>query len=182
MRPRGVTTSPMSSPTQRRAPRGPAPTSSGDADVRRILLATEGRPLTNAVIAHAMNLAKQHGASVRVLAIARVHGVALGMPNPGLLPTKREWAEREQTVMRAIKRLRRKGIDADGQVVGTRKGAQRICEEADQAGCDIIVMGADAARNRLIGELYWSQEPQRVHRQARVPVHLIEQKDSGAAS
>lgn len=108
-----------------------------------------------------------------MIAIARVHGVAWGLQNPGLLPTKREWAEVEQTVQRAIKRLRRKQIEADGQVVGTRKGARRICEEAARRNCTAIVMGADPPRNRVLAEFSWSQEPQRVSRWARVPVHLV---------
>jgi nucleotide-binding universal stress UspA family protein len=140
---------------------------------RWILLATEGRPLSNPVIAHALRLAQERQATVHILAIARVHGVALGLPNPGLLPTKREWAEREQTVERAIRRLRRKGVAADGQIVATRKGAQRICQEAAKEGCEAIVMGADPPRNRVIAEVYWSQEPQRVSRKAQVPVHLL---------
>jgi nucleotide-binding universal stress UspA family protein len=138
-----------------------------------ILLATEGRSLSNPAIARAIELAAAANASVHVLAIARVHGVALGMPNPGLLPTKREWAETEQTVQRAIKRLRRKRIEADGQIVGTRKAARRICQEAEARDCAAIVMGADPTRNRILGEFYWSQEPQRVSRWARVPVYLV---------
>jgi len=120
-----------------------------------------------------MELVSPSKGHVRVMAIARVHGVSLGLPVPGLLPTRREWSEREETVDRALKRLRRKGIEADGQVVGTRKGAQRICQEAAMSGCEAIVMAADPARNRLLAELYWSQEPQRVARRARVPVFLV---------
>lgn len=155
------------------APERPSSGASRQTTGRFILLATEGRPLSNAVIAHAARLAQQRSATVRILAIARVHGVALGLPNPGLLPTRREWAEREQTVERAIGRLRRKGIAAEGQIVATRKGAQRICQEAREEGCEAIVMGADPPRNRVIAELYWSQEPQRVSRQAKVSVHLL---------
>lgn len=156
----------------------PASASAPSESVPCILLATEGRPLSKSVVAHALKLAQERGARVHVLAIARVHGVALGLPNPGLLPTKREWADREETVRRAIARLRRKGIDADGQVVGTRKAAQRICQEADTRECDAIVMGADPDRNRVLAEFYWSQEPQRVKRKARASVHLLVDADS----
>jgi nucleotide-binding universal stress UspA family protein len=110
---------------------------------------------------------------VRVLSIARVHGVAFGMQSPGLLPTKREWAEQRGIVERAVKRLERKGIDADGHVVGTRKSTKRILQEAEFAGCDAIVMTADPDRNRLAGDFVWSQEPQRVRRKAKLPVFLV---------
>ena len=52
------------------------------------------------------------------------------MPNPGLLPTKKEWTEQREIVAKAIKRLKRKGLQADGHVVGTRNAAKRIVQEA----------------------------------------------------
>jgi nucleotide-binding universal stress UspA family protein len=139
----------------------------------RILLASEGRPFSDAAIARVVELARPAGASVRVFSIARVHGVAFGMQSPGLLPTKREWAEQRGIVERAVKRLERKGIDADGHVVGTRKSTKRILQEAELAGCDAIVMTADPDRNRLTGDFVWSQEPQRVRRKAKIPVFLV---------
>jgi hypothetical protein len=36
-------------------------------------------------------------------------------------------------------------------------------------------MGADPDRGRLVGDLMWSQEPQRVRRRARLPVFLIQE-------
>ena len=143
------------------------------APFERILLASEGRPFSDAAIARVIELARPGGATVRVFSIARVHGVAFGMQNPGLLPTKREWAEQREIVDRAVKRLERKGIDADGHVVGTRKSTKRILQEAEFAGCDAIVMAADPDRNRVAGDFIWSQEPQRVRRRAKVPVFLV---------
>lgn len=139
----------------------------------RILLATEGRPIPEAAIDRVVELARPGAASVRVFSIARVHGVSFGLQSPGLLPTKKEWDEQRQIVNRAIKRLERKGIDADGHVVGTRKSTKRILQEAEFAGCDAIVMSADPDRNRLSGDFMWSQEPQRVRRRAKLPVFLV---------
>ena len=139
----------------------------------RILLASEGRPIPDAAIDRVVELARPTGASVRVFSIARVHGVAFGMPSPGLLPTKKEWDEQRQIVNKAVARLERKGIEADGHVVGTRKSTKRILQEAMLAGCDAIVMGADPDRGRVVGDLLWSQEPQRVRRRAKVPVFLV---------
>jgi len=139
----------------------------------RILLASEGRPIPDAAIERVIELASGRGASVRVLSIARVHGVAFGLQTPGLLPTKAEWDEQRASVRRAIKRLKRKGIDADGHVIGTRKATKRICEEAYLQECEAIVMAADEDRNRLVADAMWSQEPQRVRRKARVPVFLV---------
>jgi nucleotide-binding universal stress UspA family protein len=80
-------------------------------------------------------------------------------------------------VAKAIKRLKRKGIEADGQVVGTRNAAKRIVAEAKVSGCEAIVMAADPDRNRIVGNAMWTQEPQRVRRRARVPVFLVVDED-----
>jgi nucleotide-binding universal stress UspA family protein len=139
----------------------------------RILLATEGRPFPDAAIARVIQLARTSGASVHVFAIARVHGTALGMPSPGLLPTKREWDAQREITAKAVKRLRRKGLEAEGHVMGTRKATKRICEEAIREHCEAIVMAADPDRNRVVADMLWSQEPQRVRRKAKVPVFLV---------
>jgi nucleotide-binding universal stress UspA family protein len=144
----------------------------------RILLASEGRKFSDAVVARVVELARAGDASVRVFSIARVHGTSFGMPNPGLLPSKAEWREQHELVSSAVKRLKRKGIDADGHVVGTRKSTKRIIEEAHLSGCDAIVMASDPDRNRFVGDMMWSQEPQRVRRKAKLPVFLVPDPDS----
>jgi nucleotide-binding universal stress UspA family protein len=151
----------------------PVDAAGAEGPFERILLASEGRPIPDAAIERVVQLARRSGASVRVFSIARVHGTAYGFPSPGLLPTKAEWAQQRDLVAKAVKQLRRKGIEAKGQVIGTRKSTKRICEEATLSECDAIVMAADPDRNRLIGDLIWSQEPQRVRRRAKVPVFLV---------
>ncbi len=110
---------------------------------------------------------------MRVLSIARVHGVAFGMPAPGLLPTKSELAEQREIVTGTVRRLKRRGLEAEGGVLGTRKATVRICQEATRFDCEAIVMAADPDRNRLVGDMLWSQEPQRVRRRSNVPVFLV---------
>lgn len=146
---------------------------SGPAHYRRILLASEGRPIPPAAVARAVELAKPAGASVHVFTIARVHGTAFGLPSPGLLPTKKEWADQRDIVSKTIKRLERKGIEADGHVLGTRNAWKKILEEARKEGCEAIVMAADMDRNRVTGNMMWSQEPQRVRRKSKLPVYLV---------
>jgi nucleotide-binding universal stress UspA family protein len=148
----------------------PAP---GQTAFRRILLASEGRAIPPAAVARAIELAKPAGASVHVFTIARIHGTAFGMPTPGLMPTKKEWAEQREIVSKTIRRLERKGIEAGGHVLGTRNATKKIIDEAKKEGCEAIVMAADADRNRVTGNMMWSQEPQRVKRKAKLPVYLV---------
>jgi hypothetical protein len=156
----------------------PARTGSGNAEgrapdrrYRRILLASEGRPFSDAAIAEVLAIAAP-GAYVRVFSVARVHGVAFGMPNPGLLPTKREWADQRDAVASAIKRLKRRRLVADGHVVGTRNATKMILKEATDHRCEAVVMGADPDRNRMIANAMWEQEPQRVRRRSKLAVYL----------
>src|SRR5947209_5131816 len=92
------------------------PSSDEPARFERILLASEGRAIPDAAIDRVMELARPGNASVRVFSIARVHGTSLGMPTPGLLPTKKEWDDQREIVNKAVRRLERKGIQADGHV------------------------------------------------------------------
>jgi nucleotide-binding universal stress UspA family protein len=141
--------------------------------VRAVLLASEDREIPRAAVDLAARMAKRSGAPVHVFTIARIWGTTFGFPNPGLFPSKREWDAQRRNVEKAVARLERKGVTADGRVIGTRAAAKRIVREAQRLGCDAIVMGADPRRNAVIRNFMWGQEPYRVKRRARVPVFLV---------
>ncbi len=138
----------------------------------RILLATEGRKIPDSAIARVVELSAP-GATAHVFCIARVHGVSFGLQAPGLMPNKRELAEARENVRRAVKRLKRKGVEAEGHILATRKSTKRIVQEATKEGCEAIVMAADPDRNRWVSDFLWEQEPQRVRRKAKLPVFLV---------
>jgi nucleotide-binding universal stress UspA family protein len=137
------------------------------------LLASEGRPITESAVECAAALVRRGARKVHVFAVVRVWGTSLGLPNPGLLPSRREWDVQRSLVADAVGALERRGIDATGHVLATRKATKRIVGETERLRCDAIVMGADPPRNRLLADLMWSQEPYRVRRRARVPVYLV---------
>lgn len=141
--------------------------------VRAVLLASEEREIPRAAVDLAARIAERSNAPVHVFSIARVWGTSFGFPNPGLLPSKKEWDKQHEVVRKAVARLRRKGIEADARVIGTRAAAKRIVQEAKRRDCDAIVMGADPPRSRFVGDFMWSQEPYRVRRRADVPVFLV---------
>ncbi len=140
---------------------------------KRVLLASEGREITERAVEFAAQLAQQGGGVVHVFTIARVWGTSLGLPNPGLMPTKREWDVQRDRVAAAVKALKRQGVKAEGHVLATRKATKRIVSEAERLGCDVIVMGGDPPRNRFVGDFIWSQEPYRVQRRAGLPVYVV---------
>jgi nucleotide-binding universal stress UspA family protein len=153
-----------------RLPRRPTePPDPSTLEIRRVLLASEGRPIPPSAIRFAAELR----APVRVFSIARVYGVSFGFPNPWLRPSRSEWQEQHEIAASAVESLKRKGIEADGHVVGTRKATRAILREAAGQNCDVIVMAADPPRTRFVADMMWSQEPYRVRRRASVPVYLV---------
>jgi nucleotide-binding universal stress UspA family protein len=140
--------------------------------IERVMVASEGRDIAYPVLQRAFELARPRSAPIRVVTIARVWGTAMGFPNPGLLPTRKEWDEQRLIVRRAVEAIEKAGFPASGHVIGTRKAAKRILGEAAAWRADAIVMGADP-RRALLGDFIWSQEPHRIHRRARVPVYLV---------
>jgi nucleotide-binding universal stress UspA family protein len=142
--------------------------------VRAVLLASEEREIPRAAVDLAARIAERSNAPVHVFSIARVWGTGFGLPNPGLLPNKKEWDRQYEVVRKAVARLRRKGVEADARVIGTRAAAKKIVQEAKRLNCDAIVMGADAPKHALIRDFAWSQEPQRVKARAGdIPVYLV---------
>jgi len=137
------------------------------------LLATEGRPIPKAAVERAAELANEAGAPVHVFAVARIFGVGFGLPTPWLRPNASEWQDQRDGVTQAIELLERRGVEADGNILGTRKATKRIVGEARRLGCTAIVMAADPPRSRFVADLMWSQEPYRVRRRSKVPVHLV---------
>jgi len=154
---------------RRRTIKRPAAT----APLGGILLATEGRPIPAAAAEKAAELARAAGVAVHVFAVARIYGVAFGLPSPWLRPNAGEWQEQRDNVTLAIELLERRKVEADGNILGTRKATKRIVGEAERLGCEAIVMGADPPRPRLLADMMWSQEPYRVQRRSSVPVHLV---------
>jgi len=138
-----------------------------------VLLATEGRPIPKEAVERAAELANEVGTSVHVFAVARIYGVAFGLPSPWLRPNAQEWQAHRDSIAQAIDLLERRGVEADGNILGTRKATKRIVGEAERLGCTAIVMAADPPRHRVVADLMWSQEPYRVQRRAKVPVHIV---------
>jgi nucleotide-binding universal stress UspA family protein len=142
--------------------------------VRAVLLASEEREIPREAVDLAARIAQRSSAPVHVFSIARVWGTGFGFPNPGLLPTKKEWDRQYEVVKKAVSQLRRQGVEADARVIGTRAAAKRIVQEAQRRGCDAIVMGADPPKGAFIRDFSWSQEPYRVKSRAgQLPVYLV---------
>jgi hypothetical protein len=116
-----------------------------------VLIVTVGEPVKAPVIAQAVGLSD--GDAVAVVALARIYGSAFGLPNPGLLPTRKEMADHKNVVERAIGRLEKAGVAAWGQVAATRHPVKTIVAVAKARGArHVIIISAPAPRWREIIE------------------------------
>ena len=116
-----------------------------------VLIATVGISIPPAVIRHAVELSGRH--PVAVVSIARIYGSSLGLPNPGLLPTRKELDEQRALVTKAIDRLERSGVEAWGQVAATRRYAKTIAKAARARGANhVLVVTPEVPRWRLMIE------------------------------
>jgi nucleotide-binding universal stress UspA family protein len=119
-----------------------------------VLLASSGSPISRAAIRRAHELAA--GEPVAVLSILKVYGSSFGLPNPGLMPTRREREEQVAIVQRAIKDLERLGGTVDGQIAATRSAGRMIAKVARVRHVDWVVMdspNATGMRKIIEGEL-----------------------------
>jgi hypothetical protein len=116
-----------------------------------VLIATIGAPVPPTVIRHAVELSD--GRPVAIVSIARIYGSSLGLPNPGLLPTRKEMEEQRAVVTSAMDRLERSGVEAWGQVAATRRYAKTIARAARARGVDhVLVVTPEVPRWRLLIE------------------------------
>ena len=77
-----------------------------------------------------------------VLSILKIYGSSFGLPNPGLMPTRREREEQTEIVRKAINELERRGCAADGQVAATRSAGRMIAKVARTRQVRHVVMDA----------------------------------------
>jgi nucleotide-binding universal stress UspA family protein len=115
-----------------------------------VLLASSGAPFSKAAVRRARELAA--GEPVAVLSILKIYGSTFGLPNPGLLPTRRERDEQYANVKRAIDQLERSGCTTDGQIAATRSAGRTIARVARVRQVRHVVMddSAESGVRRVI--------------------------------
>lgn len=112
-----------------------------------VLLASTDGSLSSEAIRLAAETAGR--TSVAVVVITRIHGYALGIPNPGLLPTRTEQDAATKAVAQAVRALKRHGVTADGQVAATRSAIKTIARIARVRDVRHIVLDSSAEGSRL---------------------------------
>ncbi len=137
----------------------------------KILMVSTGTPFARTVIERVVELAAHSNPKVHVLSIAKIWGTSLGLPNPGLYPSKREVEEQKRIVRDAARELKRRGLEAKVRVIASRKAAKTIASWAEHVRCKAIVIGEPALpRWRRMVEGSTAGE---VARKTRIPVYAV---------
>jgi hypothetical protein len=87
-----------------------------------------------------LSAARAAGGTVTVVLPLKIHGYALGMPNPGLMPTAKERAVATDAITTTVQRLRRAGVDVDGQIVVTRHAHRAITRIVRRRGARQVLL------------------------------------------
>lgn len=86
-------------------------------DPASVLIASTGEPIPPAAVSRAVALSG--GQPVAVVSIARIYGYAMGLPNPGLMPTQKELGTQHERVARAIAAIEQAGAGPAGRSPGS---------------------------------------------------------------
>jgi hypothetical protein len=103
-----------------------------------LLAAPFGDPIPPSAVRNAVALAK--GEPVAVVTIARIYGSSLGLPNPGLMPTRKEMDAQKTQVENTVRQLEKLGTEAWGQIAASRKPIKTIAEAARARGVSHVIV------------------------------------------
>ena len=116
-----------------------------------VLIASNGVAIPKAAIRQALTLAQ--GEPIAVVTIARIYGSQLGLPNPGLLPTKKEMAEQKAIVEKAVAAIEKGGSAGWGQIAASRKPGKTMTQAAVARSVrHVIVVRPEQVRWRQVVE------------------------------
>ena len=143
----------------------------------RIVVATDGSPLSDKAVAHAMDLAKLSGAGIVALKVVPRYPRSYleGSTPVDTAEIKRieaQWTEQAQAVLNKIKADgKAMGVSVKTSVVKSDLIAESIMAAADKQKADLIVMASHGRKG--IQRLLLGSETQHVLTHSKVPVLVL---------
>jgi nucleotide-binding universal stress UspA family protein len=143
----------------------------------RILVATDGSPLSKKAVASAVSLAQITGAELVALKVIPRYpqsyfegGVALAASEIGRI--EKQWAEHGQAIVDAVaKSAMAKGVKVKAMTVKSDIISEAIISAAKKSKCDLIVMSSHGRRG--IKRLLLGSETQQVLTHSHIPVLVL---------
>jgi nucleotide-binding universal stress UspA family protein len=140
-----------------------------------ILLASYGDAFPPDVLDRVRELAGGARPPVVVVSVARIWGSALGLPHPGLYPTRQEMAAQWALVEAAAGIFTGDGFPVRTAVLRARNAPKAIARFAEKADCRVIVIaGPDATRWRRV---LFGDVPAEIRRRTAIPVEPVRGPD-----
>jgi nucleotide-binding universal stress UspA family protein len=152
---------------------------------RRILVPIDGSAISLVGLEHALALAKDQEARVRILNVIDERVLTTMMVEPVAVPIddilESMRAEGRKVLEKALARAKRAGVNAEAVQVASRGRpvSDVILSEARRARADVIVMGTHGRRG--LNRLLLGSDAERVLRDSPVPVLLTRRKPRQAA-
>ena len=116
-----------------------------------VLIASNGEKIPGAAIRQALRISA--GEPVAVVTIARIYGSSLGLPNPGLMPSRKEMIEQKSIVETAVAAIEKGGSEAWGQIAASRRPSKTIAQAAAARGVQhVLVIRPEKVGWRLVVE------------------------------
>lgn len=139
---------------------------------KKILVPTDGSPLSDKAAEAAMAFAAAHGASVVGLSVAELYPLML-MPEAGAMVDMANYEEiQDKSAQQAMAKLRAMAAETgvSAEVVSTRgvHPYEEILKTATDKGCDLIWMGSHGRKG--LDKLLLGSETQRVLSHTTIPV------------
>jgi hypothetical protein len=103
-----------------------------------VLIASNGEKIPKTAIQEALRISA--GRPVAVVTIARIYGSSLGLPNPGLMPTRKEMNEQMEIVQEAVSAIEKGGSEAWGQIAASRRPSKTIAQAAAARGARYVLV------------------------------------------
>lgn len=143
----------------------------------RILVATDGSPLSDKAVAHALNLAKLCGAAlIAVKVVPRyprsyIEG-GTAIDGNEIKRIEAQWVEQAQAVLNTVKaNAKSMGVSAKTSVAKSDLIAETIIASADKQQADLIVMASHGRKG--LQRLLLGSETQHVLTHSKVPVLVL---------
>ena len=144
---------------------------------QRILVTTDGSPLSEKAVNHAIDLAASMNAELFVLKVLPCYPQyyfegSIALPTAEIARIEKHWAEEGEAIVEAAKKLAEaRGIKASTILVRADVISNAIIETAKARGVDLIVMASHGRKG--VERLLLGSETQQVLVHASIPVLVL---------
>jgi nucleotide-binding universal stress UspA family protein len=144
---------------------------------RKILVATDGSPLSKKAVASGIELAAATGAELVALNVVPRYPTSyfeggISIPTEEVAKTERRWSQRAQEIVDAVRgQAEARGVKSKALVAHSDLVAESIMAAAKRNKCDLIVMASHGRKG--IKRVLLGSETQQVLTHSTIPVLVL---------